>query len=139
MRDLYADHGYDPAELTHPRDVEASQLSDDSIVVAYTVVSNPDPDAPTTMYDLEEFDIDHVWATDEVAEQTDGAVSFAEDTCVPHAIVWSYVHGHLPNVESIGYGEEMYGEDSDFDDPNAWDRGVRHVRGLSDDFIRIRL
>lgn len=139
MRELYADHGYDPASLTHPRNVDASQLSDESIVIAYTTVRNPDPDAPATIYDLEEFEIDGVYPTDEVEDATDGAVSYPDETCVTHGVIWSYVRGHLPNVESIGYGDEMYGPDSDFADPHDWERLETNVRANSDSFIRFRV
>lgn len=139
MRELYEEEGYDPDELQNPRDVDADDLTDDSVVVAYTAVRNPDPDAPATMYAVTEFDIEAVVPTEDVAEYTDGDVSYPDDTPVTHGVHFAYKHGNVAEFASIGCGEAMYGEDPEFSDPNRWERPVTRVRGVSDTFVRIRV
>lgn len=139
MEELYRSHGYDTDTLVHPKDVDVDDIDEDSLVVAYTVVRNPDPDAPATTWDVREYEIDDVVPTDEVSEYTDGAVSYPDGTPVTHGVVWAYRQGDVPKFASIGYGDELYGEDSDMDDPQRWDRLVSNVLGLSDDFIRFKL
>lgn len=140
MRDVYANAGYDPAELPHPRDVLAGDITDDSVVVAYCVVRNPDPEAPATMHQVAEFPIgpDDVFASDEIEAATDGAISYGE-TSVPHCVWWANKNSGVPSVISIGYGDAMYGPDSDFDDPHRWDRLNGHVHAHSDSFVRFDL
>lgn len=138
MRDLYNDEGYDPDELTHPKNVAADDIDDDSVVVAYTTVRNPDPDAPATTWDIVEWEIEDVVPSDDLEDVTDGKVRYPDDTPVTHGVIWGYTNS-IPKVQSIGYGDEMYGPDSKFDDPQRWDRQQSHVLGLSDDFVRFDL
>lgn len=140
MADRFRAAGYDPAELVHPKDVTADQITEGTVVIASTIVRNPDPDAPATTRAIEEFEVapDDVIPVEDVAEYTDGAVSYPDDTPVTHGVIWSYRTGGVPNFASIGYGDEMYGPDSDFDDPQRWDRLARQVSSVSDDFIRFK-
>jgi hypothetical protein len=138
MRDVFEAAGYDPDDLVHPKDVDADDLTDESVVVAYTVVRNPDPDAPRTTYDLDEFPVQAVVAADDLEEYTDGKVRFPKNSPVPHGVHWAFGNG-IPKIQAIGYGTDMYGPESDFEDPHRWDRLVTHVRGRSDDFIRFKL
>jgi len=139
MRELFEENGYDPDELTHPRDVTADDIDEESRVIVYAVVPSHDPDGLSTTYDVVERDIDDVVPTDEVEAFTDGAVSYPDETPVTHGVVHGYRSvDNLPVFASIGYGDEMYAGD-DFADPNRWDRLVTNVRGKSDDFVRFDL
>ena len=139
MRDLYEEHGHDTDALVHPKNVSAEALDDGSTVVAYTVVQNHDPDAPATTYDIVEWEIKAVVAADDLEAYSDGVVSYPDDSPVTHGVHWADRTGGVPKVQSIDYGNQMYGDDSDFDDPQRWDRLVANVRARSDDFIRFRV
>jgi hypothetical protein len=138
MRELYESEGYNPDELTNPKDVTPEDINNDSTVVVYTVVRNPDINGPATTYALKEWDIEDVVPTKEWEEYTDGMQSYPLDTPVTHSVHYAFTNG-MPKGVSIGYGEEMYGGDSDFDDPHGWERTTANVRGVSDDFIRFNL
>lgn len=138
MGELLEEHGYDPDALVNPRDVHADDIDDDTTVIAYTVVNNPDPDAPATTYELDEWNVEAVIPTSSVGDYTDGSVTYPDQTPVEHGVVWSYRSDELPNFASIGHGDDMYGPDADFDDPNDLERLVVNVRGRSDDYVRFK-
>lgn len=130
MREFYADEGYDPASLTHPRDVSPDDLDDDSRVIAYTVVRNPDINGPATTWALDEYEVQAVVPVEEAKEYTDGAVWYTDSTTATHAVHWAYRTGDVPKLIAINH------EPYDDRDPHGWDRTQRNVLGLSDDFIR---
>lgn len=140
MRELYQRAGFDPDRLVHPKDISADDIVEGTVVVAYTTVRNPDIDGPATTRGFVEWEIgpEDVFATDEVAEATDGTVSFPDDTPIPHAVKWG-VRGGVPMFESIGYGDEFYDSDPKFEDPNRWERTAGNVTSHPDDFFRFRL
>jgi hypothetical protein len=139
MRQLLEQNDYTVAELTNPCNVQADDIDEDTVVVAYTVVNNPDPDAPATRYELGEWEVEAVVPADELAEWSDGSVSYPENTPVESGVVWSYRSDDMPNVASIGYGDDMYGEETTYDDPHRLDRLSANVRGRSDSWVRFKL
>lgn len=136
MRDLYREHGYDPDTLVHPRDATAEDFEGGATLVAYLCIRNPDIDGPATTWDIIEWDLDadDVHPTD-ADYWEEYKVSWPDDSPVTHGVHYG-AESHA--VVSIGYGDEMYGPDGDFEDPQRWERTKKHVLGLSDPFIRFR-
>lgn len=139
MREMYRRAGFDPDELVHPKNVTPEDIGDSEVVV-FTTVQSLDPDAPRTTRGFVEWEIGpgDVFATEDVAEATDGVVSYPEDTPIEHAVRWGY-QMDIPQFQSIGFGDSFYGDDPKFDDPHSWDRTAGNVVSVSDDFIRFRL
>jgi hypothetical protein len=137
MRQFIESEGYNFDETVNPCNVKDSDLTEDSRVLAYTSVPNYG-DGPATTYDLVEFEIESVVPAEELEEYSDGAASFPEDTPVPLWVHFAY-RGDIPQGVSVGYGESLYGEESDFDDPHRGDRLRSHVLGRSDTYVRFLL
>lgn len=140
LADLYREHGYDPDDgtLVHPRDATAEDFEGGATLVAYLCVRNPDIDGPATTWDVVEWDLDADDVHPTEADYWDELkVSWSDDSPVTHGVHYGAT-GARANVVSIGYGDEMYGPDDDFEDPQRWDRPVSHLLGLSDPFIRFR-
>lgn len=130
MGDLYESAGYTLTSLLDPRNVDASDVTDSTAIVAYTATRDGyqlvEWDATLLPHDADVFQEYRIkWSAEEIT----------------HVLKWAQRRGGAPKAEAIGYGDAFmdFYERNDRTPPNSFDRKVSRVRGISDDFIRVKL